>query len=167
MDQHPASVIAGRHAHEPVNEIVNDLGRVLEPGIAHHLSKVDSRGVAWNRLDLLDRHLPPAERAVARVEVFIAVGQLVGFRDDGALAGAGRRRRRCDVQTLPNPIGHAPNLLAPVDAIRRDEVDVREENVAREIAALQQQSRCNPAPALRPSCHGRGPEQQLSQRAGG
>ncbi len=121
-----------------------------------------SRG---NRLDPFDGHLRAAETAVARVEVFVAVGVHVRFARMSALGVV--LGRGADVHALADAFRDPANLAAAGVPIRRKEADVGKQNVAREIGAFQQQARRDPALASGPSGDGRRREKLLAQRAGG
>ena len=69
-----------------MNQVVDDLRGVREVLVEHHAGQIDLRRIARNRLDSFDGHLRAAEAAVARVEIFIAIGILVRF---GAIAALG------------------------------------------------------------------------------
>ena len=83
-----------------MNEIVDDLRGVREVLVEHHSGQIDLRRIARDGLNSLDGHLRAAEAAVARIELFVAVGILVGLGPVAALGvilGRGR-----DVHSLPD-----------------------------------------------------------------
>ena len=123
--------------------------------------------MARNRLHPLESHLPTAKAAIAGIEVFITVGQHVGFGHDSTITQGRWLRRRSDVHALANAIGDALDFPAAVASVRGDKVDIREQHIPCKITSLQQQPRCHPTTTSGPSRNRRRAEQRLAQGAGG
>src|SRR5215469_17950273 len=100
------------------------------------------RGLARNRLYALNRHLRAAETTVPRVELFIAVGILVGFGRFAVLSFV--LRRGADIHPLADALGDTANLSAARIAVGREEADIGKEYISCEIRAFQKQSRRDP-----------------------
>ena len=109
-DQSLPFVGGGWNAHEPADEIINDLIRILQALIEDHACEIDLCRRPWNGFDSLDRHLPAAETAVACVEVLIAVGQHVRFRQCFGRASF-RHRRGGNIQACADFIRHNTDVL--------------------------------------------------------
>ena len=137
----------------------------------HHRAQVNARQRARDRLDHFHRFLPASVAAVARVEVLFAIDHAVCHRHAFAGGRGSFRPRGCsDVKPARDALVHGPHLGAHCDqrvAVVGHRHEIREHQVAHEVAALDQQARGDPCPPLGPAGNGRRMQQVLPQRAGG
>src|SRR5207244_3849068 len=125
------------------------LGGVLGLLREHHAGKVHLCSIAREGFDSFERQLRTAEAAIAGVEIFIAVGCHVRLGHHAALGvGSGGGG---DVHALTDTLGYAAHFFTSGDAVGRNEINVGEENIAREVSALQQQPGSDPATPSRPT----------------
>jgi len=147
-----------------VDEVIDDLGCILELGIEHHPGQVDRGDIAGDRFHSLDGHLGTTEAAIAGIEFFVPVGILIGFGNlarFGVILGGG-----ADIHPFADTFRNPANLAAAGVAVGRKETNVGEQNVACEIGALEQEARSNPALASSPPGYGRRRKELLPKRSG-
>src|SRR5262252_1551636 len=163
-----ANRAADRHAQQAERQMIDRIASGLRARV-HDLSRqIELRSRPWDWFDPAYRLLPSDQAAVARIEVLGAVDD-IRHRPVAALhaASAGFLIDRCLANTVAgqNAVVDPLNLRARIE-VRINEIDdVRKQDVASEIAARQQQSRCDPGTALGPACNGRRIEQGLPEFA--